>query len=406
MKMDMKPTGKLIITAFCAILFALSCTGTPDPYKNMNPEKKVLKQSEELIALRKYESAFILLSNFEPQSGAVIAMQIDISINFFITSMMHKMFALKDLEPEEDLMILRKNGGSYAMHTFDPELYSELAADNPELARALGDYYYDSYYRYGDDWVYKIPETLEKANFFYRTAREGGVFNYMTLANEAHFLLQTNKNEEAVKLLDQSIALKSDYPTNHFNKAYALAAMELYPEAIDEALTAINLYQQPDLKYDAIIMATKLCIHTGQFETAEAILLNSIIEFPEASDPVYYLIYLYLLEHKFEQAAEVSFATFKSFSTYPSVAAMILDAYVEAGYPEFYLPVIEAMLSVFNDDQTLGNLYFHRSIAYLTMKDAKNSKKDLLKARKHFSNVFESDHQVFTAIKNMLKDLD
>src|SRR6185437_586485 len=128
---------------------------------------EALKHSQQLVAEKKYNTAFDILDKADPKNtnaDIAIAKQ-DILLNYFVTSIMHKMFALKDLKPNEDIMDYRGKEGSYTIHIFaaDSIFNSLIKTDtsNYKLYSALGNYYYDVYVRYGANWT-ESPETLFK----------------------------------------------------------------------------------------------------------------------------------------------------------------------------------------------------------------------------------------------------
>ncbi len=395
----------------CLLFFLLlsACAGTGGlVLKPGSDEELLIKQADVLLKLRKYESAFLLLGGYEGENQFIIAKRIDIVVNFFADSMMHKMFALKDLEEGEDLMELRQSENSYVMYKFDPEQYACLVDNNPRytvLAKSLGDYYYDAFYRYGDDWVYDSHTSLEKAYIYYSIARKGGVFDYMTLANEAHYLLTIKNTEEAIALLDQSIEMNPDYPTNHYNLAFAYNETNQKDLAIEEAVKAYKLYKVAAKRYDAIIMAVKLSMETGNLKLAEELLLETVVAFPKASDPVYYLIYLYLKQKNFNKAEEIAMATFSGYPTYPSVSGMILNAYDKAGQVDKYIALVSTMIHAYTDDEILGNLYYHRALGYIKLDNKDKALFDIKEAEQHFNYVLNSDHQVFGEIARIKADL-
>ncbi|MBN1647582.1 MAG: hypothetical protein JW874_06080 [Spirochaetales bacterium] len=397
-----------LVACLVCIFQIFSCASTGSGLEKLSGEELMLRQADVLIKLRKYESAFRLIAGYEGPDQYIHAKKIEIVSNYSIESMLHKMFALKDIAENENLMELRKNGGSFVMFNFDPEIYAPVIDKHHEysfLAKALADYYYDAYYRFRDDWVHDSLITLKLANKYYAIAREGGDFDYMTLANEAHYLLTTGENEKALELIDESVRLNPDYATNHYNRAFAYSALGKKVEAIQEAFVAYRLYEKPDRKYDSLVMAAKLSMEAGLLQKAEDLLLTAIIEFPKASDPVYYLVYLYLKENKDHKAGELALETFKGFPSYPSVANMLLDSCVKAGRPEFYLQLTTEMEKLYTDKEILGNLAYHKSLAYLKTGDKKNAKKQIQQAQKYLSAVYPKDHQVFGEIERILADL-
>nr|MCR5612310.1 hypothetical protein [Treponema sp.] len=63
--------------------------------------KKLLAEVDACIYQKKYATAFSKLS--EQDNEYVIAKRVDVAINYFVQSMMHQMFAFKDLDEDDDL---------------------------------------------------------------------------------------------------------------------------------------------------------------------------------------------------------------------------------------------------------------------------------------------------------------
>ena len=116
----------------------------------------------------------------------IILKRTDLYTRYFVMSMMHQMFALKNLKPDEDLMELRRqvSYGSqdmdFAMTMYNPveviTSYAEEHGMSPVLNLALGHYYFDTLIRYGDNWLEDVNEMVKKANTNFAAAYEAGVF--------------------------------------------------------------------------------------------------------------------------------------------------------------------------------------------------------------------------------------
>ena len=80
-------------------------------------EKGTLKKANELIKEKKYQSAYKLLNDFDPKNCNVeiVLLKEDIVLNYYITSIMHQVFSLKDLEKNEDIMDYRDKEVSFNM---------------------------------------------------------------------------------------------------------------------------------------------------------------------------------------------------------------------------------------------------------------------------------------------------
>ena len=80
-------------------------------------------KANKLIEDKKYESALKILNEADPgnQNPDIVMAKTDLLLNYFTKSIMHKLFGLKDLEPDENLMEPRKGQGKFAMFMFEPD---------------------------------------------------------------------------------------------------------------------------------------------------------------------------------------------------------------------------------------------------------------------------------------------
>jgi len=91
------------------------------PFKSFSQSREeALKKSTQLITEKKYNTAYDLLEKADPKNddADIVIAKENIALGFFVTSIMHQMFALKDLKPNEDIMEYRGKEGSYSMHVF------------------------------------------------------------------------------------------------------------------------------------------------------------------------------------------------------------------------------------------------------------------------------------------------
>ena len=68
-------------------------------------QESELKESKKLIEKKQYNSAYLILNELDPenQNPDVVIEKTTILLDYFVTSLMHQMFALKDLEEHEEI---------------------------------------------------------------------------------------------------------------------------------------------------------------------------------------------------------------------------------------------------------------------------------------------------------------
>jgi len=277
----------------------------------------------------------------------VIAKQVAIVIEDYITSDLHQTFTLKDLAAGEKLSDLQANANpaDYQAIHFDPvTIISPLLEKNKQdavLANALGDYYYEAQTLFGDSWIMPADEAVKKAFDAYALAIIAGTDYYLAYANSAHYLLVTNEYATAIEYLDKAIALNPESPTTfvsvYLNKAHELS--------------------------------------------------------PESNDPLNYLTILYLTIGDKEQAAQTARAMFDANPLDPNVSQMIIQDYFDVN-----------MLDEYTEMEARGNILFYRGYAYFIAEQKPAAVTDWENAKLAFSTVFPEDHQVFTKLDELLDD--
>ena len=157
---------KKLSIALISIFIVFNVTG--------QTEKGTIKKANELIKEKKYESAYKLLNDFDPKNinVQIVLLKEDIVLNYYITTIMHQVFSLKDLEKSEDILDYRDKEGSFDMYMLEiDKVLDSLIKIHPEnckLFDGLGRYYYEVQTRYGAKWLkcnnelYKLIETNYK----------------------------------------------------------------------------------------------------------------------------------------------------------------------------------------------------------------------------------------------------
>ena len=92
----------LLIMLLVGFLFA-----DTNVYEKMDLNtKKVIQEVDKLIEERKYETAFGTLTTAN-ENEYILAKKIELCTNYFVQSMMHQLFAFKNLVDNEDIYDVR-----------------------------------------------------------------------------------------------------------------------------------------------------------------------------------------------------------------------------------------------------------------------------------------------------------
>mgnify|MGYP003295125277 CR=1 FL=1 len=173
-------------------------------------QNDTLVLAQHLIQTKKYESAMNLLNAADPTNDRpdYVITKTNLVLNYFVSSIMHQIFALKDLKPNEDVNDYRGEQGSYSMFFFAPDsLLNRLKAkypDNYEIHKTLGDFYRQVDIKYGN-WF--SDSVLDYMYDNYKIAYEHDVYDANSLYCIGYYLLLTQSYENSISYFEKSLEL-------------------------------------------------------------------------------------------------------------------------------------------------------------------------------------------------------
>ena len=180
------------------------------------PQDQELADAKKLIDKKKYDSAYSLLDKVDPsnQNPEIVIEKTTIFLNYFVSSIMHEMFALKDLEENENLMDIRGSEGSFSMYYFPPDSILNMLIikypKNFKLRKALGGYYHEVYLKYGGNWLEPDSIVLARMIENYDLAYKNGIFDYWSLYGIGYAYLLQNRIKESIPYFLESIESNQD----------------------------------------------------------------------------------------------------------------------------------------------------------------------------------------------------
>lgn len=394
---------KKLTTLTFLIAFALAAFG--------QTETETIKKVNELIESKKYETAFKILDRFDPNNSKpdIVLLKEDLVLNYFVSSIMHQMFALKDLEKDEDIMDYRGKEGSFGMQMFpvDSILESLIKAypNNCKLYKGLGEYYYEVHLKYGGKWLKNDKKLFNVMQVDFQKAIDGNCADYLSYYVLAYINLLEEKYKESIPLFSKSIEMKKDYASSHYNLAYAYLYADDRENALKYAKNSLDLYSDQTYKSDAARML-------GQIYTELKDDKNALVNYELANeiDPGNYynikpLLNIYLKTND-EKAKETAILFFNLAPANPAIYNDLEDIYYNNKKEnELSLFYKEQLKSNKVNSKVEGNLNFYLAKIY-TASDKQVAKEYFLKAKEIFSKIYEKDHQVFKAIEEGLKQLE
>ena len=370
----------------------------------------VLSAAQKLVDAKKYESAYVLLDNDDPDNEKpdVVLMKEDIVLNYFVSSMMHQVFALKDLKKNEDVMDYRGKTGTFSLFPFqvDSVLLKLIAAypDNCKLYRGLAFYYTEVLNKYGEYWLIDEEELTQKAIDNGKKAIDGGCGDYNTYHNTGVALLMQEETAQSIPYLKKATELEPKKADAHYNLAYAYLFTDQLDNAFPQAKASYDLYKNKDLKGDAARMTGQILMEKGDYRNA--------LKYFETADKLipddYYnlspLLRLYLVTGN-QKAPSTAKKLFELAPENPTIYQAMVEAYRFADREPELVRFYKAQLPKYvNNDKVFGNLHFY--LGTLAMEHDKAAAKEyFLKAKEIFGHVYDKDHYVFEVIDNALEGL-
>jgi len=366
-------------------------------------QSQIMDRADSLIANKKYASAFKILNEYDEDNSKpmVVLLKEKIALNYYVSSLMHQIFAFKDLDKNEDVKDYRDKEGNFDSFTFPVnDILDTLVKYHPNyytLYKGLGDYYYDVLELYGDKWLKTDSELATLVVKNYRVLIDHDLADYSIFYIAGLESLQLKRNKEAIPYLLRAIELKSDMPEAHYNLAYAYLLDNNLDNALTYATSAASLFQDTGYKSDATRMVGEIYFDKGDDSTA-----ISYYESANRMDPGNYYNLKLLLDAYVKTGSSKAKETLDSFyhlaPDNPTIYNDLNDTYVHYKKSNDLIGYYLAQLPAYHkDDKITGTLNFY--LGQLSLEsDKREAKKYFIKARNIFSLIYDRSNEVFAAI--------
>ncbi|WP_461629093.1 tetratricopeptide repeat protein [Labilibaculum euxinus] len=374
-------------------------------------EIETIKKANDFIAEKKYETAFNLLDKLDPANDKpdVVLLKEDILLNYFVTSIMHQMFALTDINKDEDILDYRGKEGSFSMHMFQVDSIltrlTKIYPTNCKLNKGLADYYYEVHLKYGGRWLKDDKELFPLIQTNFQKAIDGNCADYLSYYVLGYINLVQEKNKECIPYFLKSIELNDKYASSHYNLAYAYLFTDDRENALKYAKNSLDIYNDREYKSDAARMVGQ--IYTELKDDKNVL---TYYEMADKIDPENYynikpILNLYLKTNN-KKANETTKAFFNLAPANPTIYNDLEEIYFSNKKDNELIDFYKSQSSEFKDDKKVqGSLNFYLARIYLET-DKKVAKDYFIKAKQEFEKVFEKDHAVFNAIEEGLEQCE
>ena len=383
---------KFLFSLICLLVFGSSLFGW-DVYSGANDATKaVLAKVDALIEQEQYQSAFGATNGEDCQEEYLLAKRIEIATNYFAQSIMHQMFAFKNLEEGQTLYDVRTGTGDYSLMMFDPvaavESFMEQNGEKPVLYYALGAYYTDVRSRYGDQWLITVDELYEKTAENFRKAYDAGVYDAFSLSELGMSYAYLGDNDSAISIYEAKEKQYELTGDDDYNYGFCFLRKGQTEKGAYYLENSIDKYaDNPQYQYDSYSLVVQVYIMTlKDFESAGKILLNFKRDFPTDYRVTLFTILFYAAQNLNDQAIESSLELFAIAPTNPSACQLIMQQGQSAGNMEFLPGFFDQALVLYAENSgAVANLYFHYAYTLCLMQRNEEAWNMVLKAREAFT---------------------
>ena len=369
-----------------------------------------VSRAGKLVEDKKYESAIKVLMQADPENKdpEISKAKTEIFLKYFVASIMHQLFGMKDLSEDEDIMEVRGKSGEYSMFAFAPDSVLQRLIDrfpqNYELYKTLGYFYHEVNQKYPERWL--LPDSVVVGNFkkYYKIAYDHGVYDYWSAYGIGYACLLQKDFKGSIPYFVRSIELRDDYPSSHYNLAYAYLFTDQHRKAIESAKKALELYNEPQFKADAAKMIAVIYEELDEPEKAW-----EYYKIANDTDPRNYYTLKPLLDTEVKLGKksypERTNEFFRLAPGNPTIYQDLIEIYRKYGREDELLEFLNMRHGEFiRDDKVNGNLYFYTAVIQYNNEDFTNARLNFEKAREIFKNVYGPDHGVFKAIDSYVNE--
>ena len=371
-------------------------------------EIETIKKANDFIADKKYETAFNLLDKFDPTNDKpdILLLKKDILLNYFVTSIMHQMFALTDINKNEDILDYRGREGSFRMLMFQVDsMFTRLIKIYPtncKLYKGLGEYYYDAHLRYGGRWLKDDMELFELIQANFQKAVDENCADYLSYYILGYINLAQEKIKESIPYFQKSIEMNKTYASSHYNLAYAYLFTDDRENALKYAKVSLDLYNDKEYKSDAARMLGQIYTELKDHKNALTYYEMADKIYPENYYNIKSILNLYIKTNN-KKAKETTKAFFNLAPENPTIYNDLEEIYFNNEKDNDLIVFYKSQFFLFKDNDIVqGNLNFYLARIYLDT-DKKLAKDYFIKAKEVFGKIFDKDHVVFSAIDEGLE---
>lgn len=371
-------------------------------------QEELLPLVEKLIGERQYETAFKTLQAADPehQNPQFVLQKTELVLNYFVSSMMHQRFGMKDLDADETIETIRENEENDSLYSFAPDSallpLIEQYPNNYLLQKMLGNYYHEVLLRFSGRWLLTDQQLLKNFVKLYKKAYQHDVYDYWSLYGIGYGYLMNMNYQDAIVYFKKSIELKENYATAHYNLAYAYYYENRRSEAIESAHKALKLYQKKTLKADAARMIA--IIHAELKDNRQA---RTFLHLANRIDPKNNHTLKALLPYEITKEQDEWTGLAEQYLALnpndPTIYQDLIKLFRAKDCEEALKVFLINQLPNYQDTRIVqANIFFYLGTICYSEKNMDEAKSYFKKAEHLFHQVFDNNNQVFDVIESYI----
>jgi len=392
--------NKLAIFFLVVLGSMQSCAQAPETY---------LTHVDRMVKEKKYKSAIALLDSLDPQNKNpdFVIKKTEIYSKYFVSSIMHQMFAMEDLKPGQKLEDIKSIEGNFQMKTFPAnEILDSLILKYPkryDLHNALTEFYYVVFKEYPEGWIIKKDELMKRLELNGNIAIKNNAASATTYYIIGFLKSNNEEYAAAVSLFTKAVEHDPYHASAYYNLALSYMYLDSFQRALPFAQLAIENHEDSFGKAESCRLAGYICEELSDGSMAYKYFLQAWNLNKSNLDNIHALtdIAFKLQKPDAKRFADIYFETDP---TNEEVYGGLVEIYGQHGKGNDVLLLFESKIEVYKENpKVLANIYYF-SAGLIHKDDKKKAINYLNMAKEEFLKFLPSKHAIILAIEDKLDE--
>lgn len=342
----------------------------------------------------------------EPQ---LIDVKVQLTIEGFVQSLNHKLFAFTNLGEDDDIFELRRKGGEFTMVVGDlgeeVEDYVTRFPDSFYVYKAAGDYYSDVLLRYSDQLeAYSYSDLYKLITGNYKKAYSLGCSDIDLIAGLAINYLRMGDYGNSVKFYKLAVEKEPQNAGFHYNLSIGYQNLSEYENAMIHSNVAIEKYDNANYKADSYHINGFQNKSLNRMDPAKEMYEKALELNPDLFYSQSDLIDLLLSENRIAEAEGYIESFFirnvNDFSKFQKLIVLYFNyKEIDAVYD-----VLSRMAISTENNIHKGTFYYH--LAVIENSTERNPRENLMNARESYLKELSEDEGIIKHIDDFLNNID